>query len=70
MRYELSGRISDTHTDMVDVTALNRPAEFRPGRSTITVHSGSGSIELPWDAHPMLRVGTPVKLIIEVEDDE
>jgi hypothetical protein len=70
MRYELDGIISDTHTDLVDVTTVGdgpENAEYVLGRASITVHSGYGSIELPWDAPPMLKVGHPVRLIVEVE---
>jgi hypothetical protein len=70
MRYEISGVVSDTHVDLVDVTTFGRDdkdqAEYRPSTSTITVSSGRGAMELPWDAHPMLKVGTPVTFIVEV----
>lgn len=76
MRYEMTGRISDTHVDLVESITFGArsPEHFEsiPGRYTITVHSGRGSMELPWDAHPVPLVGTPVKFIVEVEetDDE
>lgn len=71
VRYELSGFVSDTHVDTVDVTTFGRnpqdEAEYIAGSRSITVTTGRGSIELPWDAHPMLEVGVPVRFIVEVE---
>jgi len=69
-KYTISGFVSDTHATPIDVTTMDKnpdnEAQYVSGPQTITVHSGLGSIELPWDAHPMLKVGHPVTLTVEV----
>ena len=72
IKYEISGFISDTHSDPVDTTTFDAnpetQASYVPGSQTVTVHSGLGSIELPWDAHPMLKVGHPVTLTVTLDE--
>lgn len=69
MRREISAFVSGAHADAIETTATgDLEASYISGRRSITVHTGLGTIVIPWDARPLPIVGTPARLTVEVEE--